>query len=387
MAITKISKTDFENEEQEALKEGATQLWHGTQADVPAKSAEEMKAFFDAPLRVFLDKINEIIDGKDDDGEQIEGSLKYLLTQLYDLQDATNDTTKDLETAKKELQNLSGNKQDILIAGENITIEGNVISLSEAFSNKANAQYTGLWQAIDALNRKATTPDASEQTYTINNLPGVLAYAKNDCEISYPAENGTETMKISAGSLLARTVATVTDEDGNSEIASTVYVFSRKNAQNRVDGRYCIYRQLIPIYGRTLHYQEQAFYETELPASTDRIREAVEFCETFLTDFDSANTILDILNWCNDLIGHMDESQFVEDKRNMIPGKAEAEGLGWSTDNYPSMKCMMEYLQPYNDFAEDSSEKISEIETMLDNVESALDGIIAIQNKLIGEVA
>ena len=35
--------------------------WHAQQPDVPDKSAQQMKEFFDAPIRTLLEKVNEMI--------------------------------------------------------------------------------------------------------------------------------------------------------------------------------------------------------------------------------------------------------------------------------------------------------------------------------------
>ncbi len=54
--------------------------WHADQPDVPQKTAAEMKEFFDAPTHTLMDKVNEIIDGKQDtlifDDEPTAGSDK-----------------------------------------------------------------------------------------------------------------------------------------------------------------------------------------------------------------------------------------------------------------------------------------------------------------------
>ena len=49
--------------------------WHSGQADTPAMSADEMKAFLDAPILLLIAKINEIIEKKPDPPLNINGEI------------------------------------------------------------------------------------------------------------------------------------------------------------------------------------------------------------------------------------------------------------------------------------------------------------------------
>ena len=49
--------------------------WHSDQADIPGMSAQEMKAFLDAPILLLIAKINEIIEKKPDPPLNINGEI------------------------------------------------------------------------------------------------------------------------------------------------------------------------------------------------------------------------------------------------------------------------------------------------------------------------
>ncbi|MBR5782843.1 MAG: hypothetical protein IKY33_01300 [Clostridia bacterium] len=157
--------------------------WHSEQPDVPQKTAAEMKAFFDAPIHVLLDKINEIIDGKDDDGKPIEGSLKYLLTQIMSLQEADG-------TAAEEREKLEEN------------IEKNIESISNLGTMIEGLKITGVLPIVSG-------------SRSIEEIPLGISMAKNsdegeELEITYDPPN---VELVGEGSLLFHTTRTNTNED------------------------------------------------------------------------------------------------------------------------------------------------------------------------------
>lgn len=60
--------------------------WHADLPDIPGKTASEMKAFFDAPNRVFLDKINELVEAL----QGVTGTTEALTQEMKGVEKLAN---------------------------------------------------------------------------------------------------------------------------------------------------------------------------------------------------------------------------------------------------------------------------------------------------------
>ena len=58
--------------------------WHADQPDVPSRTAAQNKAFFDAPVRVLMAKINEII-GEGEESNSLVGLTEGLSNLAHDV--------------------------------------------------------------------------------------------------------------------------------------------------------------------------------------------------------------------------------------------------------------------------------------------------------------
>ncbi|MBQ6946618.1 MAG: hypothetical protein IJN42_01095, partial [Clostridia bacterium] len=72
--------------------------WHIDQPDVPNMSAEEMKAFLDAPAKRLMEKINEIIGGESSE------SLRNLSARLVETIEILNQKADDVAVSDALVQ-------------------------------------------------------------------------------------------------------------------------------------------------------------------------------------------------------------------------------------------------------------------------------------------
>ncbi len=105
--------------------------WHADLPDVPGKSAADMKAFFDAPHHLFLERINELIDEVEKIGQQ----------------------TTDLEERAEQFENVKWRVSDIeeALPGEPIQMMYPTVYAVVKFVEKLNRTLRGLINGNKAL--------------------------------------------------------------------------------------------------------------------------------------------------------------------------------------------------------------------------------------------
>ena len=136
--------------------------WHSEQPDVPQKSAAEMKAFFDAPVRILFAKINELIEAQNVDGGALQEAtqkIKEIIGSGYKGDPINNPEHKDLLVSLSDLavriDNLRGTAQ----------YEGEFIY-----------DLYGLSREIDALQKRITASADGQENEKIPTVGAVVDY-------------------------------------------------------------------------------------------------------------------------------------------------------------------------------------------------------------------
>ena len=185
--------------------------WHADQPDVPSRTAAQNKAFFDAPVRVLMAKINEII-GEGEESNSLVGLTEGLSHLAHDVSAGRAEfddfRLMEFEQLKRELESMQQGSCAAL--GEDISIDG---------------------------------------------LPEGLSYAAEDLALSYvsdPEIGEVSSFAVDAGAYIVKTVGKLLRYDSETELedgAMTVFICFR-------DGKSC---RIIPshdMYGIRYRVQE-----------------------------------------------------------------------------------------------------------------------------------